>query len=483
MDHETFPHTPPDHRQPAHLISRRSVVQAGLVAPSLWLLSRGGAMPAAAAVDTRFEGWRPWLLSSAGQVRPRSIPRFDPAELAELRDFQERRTAETMASVEFWDDPTIIMPWTNLTLELIKTRRPSPVRAGRALALLHTALFDTLLATADARRHSDRPHPATVDPGIIPLGQVASRGGSFPSEHAAVAAAAATVLTYLFPDDGARDLAALTELSRLWAGQAVRSDLEAGQAIGYAVGQRAVARGLNDQSNLTWDGAGPPGEPGAWEPTPPRYVELPADPTAGRWRPWVLPNGAAFRPSPPPPYRSPAWRAEVGAVRFAVTHRTRAQADAAYFWAGGPGTVTPGGLWIEIARDMIRDDDLSPLSAARVMALTSVAMFDAFICCWDAIYAYWMARPITADPSLNVLIPTPPFPSYTSGHSTISTAAATVLGYLFPAREAELAARAAEARNSRLWAGIHFAIDNEMGAVGGAMLGRLVMGRDAVRTI
>jgi membrane-associated phospholipid phosphatase len=88
-----------------------------------------------------------------------------------------------------------------------------------------------------------------------------------------------------------------------------------------------------------------------------------------------------------------------------------------------------------------------------------------------------MARPITADPTLEVLIPTPPFPSYTSGHSTISTAAATVLGYLFPADEANLAARANEAKNSRLWAGIHFPIDNEMGALGGGMIGRLVVAR------
>ena len=50
-----------------------------------------------------------------------------------------------------------------------------------------------------------------------------------------------------------------------------------------------------------------------------------------------------------------------------------------------------------------------------MLALTSVAMADAFICCWDAKYAYWTARPITADPTLDVLIPTPPFPSYTSG--------------------------------------------------------------------
>jgi membrane-associated phospholipid phosphatase len=147
------------------------------------------------------------------------------------------------------------------------------------------------------------------------------------------------------------------------------------------------------------------------------------------------------------------------------------------FWAGGPGTVTPAGLWIEIARDLIVRDGLDAPHAARVLALASVAMADGFICCWDAKYAYWTARPITADPSLAVLIPTPPFPSYTSGHSTISTAAATVLGYLFPADEADLAARANEAKQSRLWAGIHFPIDNEMGALGGGMIGRLVVAR------
>ena len=74
-------------------------------------------------------------------------------------------------------------------------------------------------------------------------------------------------------------------------------------------------------------------------------------------------------------------------------------------------------------------------------------------------------------------MPTPPFPSYTSGHATISAAASTVLAHLFPEDEVALAARAEEARNSRLWAGIHFPIDNDMGAVAGRMVGRLVAER------
>jgi hypothetical protein len=164
----------------------------------------------------------------------------------------------------------------------------------------------------------------------------------------------------------------------------------------------------------------------------------------------------------------------VAAVQEAVANRTPEQEAAAIYWAGGPGTVTPAGLWIEHAMELIRRDGLDSAHAARVLALTSVAMADAFVCCWDAKFAYWMARPITADPTLDVLFPTPPFPTYTSGHSTISAAAAAILGHLFPADAADLAARAEEAKHSRLWAGIHFPIDNEVGAAMGGMLGRVV---------
>ncbi|MBN9012875.1 MAG: vanadium-dependent haloperoxidase, partial [Rhizobiales bacterium] len=182
-------------------------------------------------------------------------------------------------------------------------------------------------------------------------------------------------------------------------------------------------------------------------------------------------------PPAPPAAGSPPWQAEVGAVREAVARRTSDQETAVNFWAGGSGTVTPGGLWVQVARDLIVRDGLDLPHAARVLALVSVAIADGFACCWDAKYAYWSERPITADPTLAVLIPTPPFPSYTSGHATISAAAAAVLAHLFPADAADLAAKAQQAAASRLWAGIHFAIDNEMGATGGGMVGRLVAER------
>jgi membrane-associated phospholipid phosphatase len=423
--------------------------------------------------------WRTWLLTSSDELRPPEPAPPTPDEFSELVDLQGQRTAVTLATTAYWNEPTVVLPWTNLTLDLIRVHTPNPVRAARALALLHVALFDTLVATGDARAAYPRPGPAT-DKALVPLGKAAPEASSFPSDQAAVAAAASTVLTYLFPKESAGTLSALADdaaTSQLLAGRAFRSDVEAGQAIGRTVGERAVARGTADGSDTSWDGSGRLTDPGSWQPTPPGYFQQPVDPLAGTWRPWLLASGDQYRPAPPPPYGSPAWMAELAAVQEAVARRTPEQEDAAQFWAGGPGTVTPAGMWIEIARDLLIRDGLGALQAARVLALTSVAMADGFICCWDAKYTYWTARPITVDPSLDVLIPTPPFPSYTSGHSTISAAAATVLGYLFPGDEAHLAERADEARHSRLWAGIHYPLDNEMGALGGGMIGRLVVAR------
>jgi membrane-associated phospholipid phosphatase len=400
--------------------------------------------------------------------------------LAELRRLQGERTAEIARMVEAWATGPAVLPWTALALDLISIHRPNPVRAGRALALLHTAMADAVIATWDAKAAYPRPVPSSLDGALVPIGPEVVSPSGFPSEHAAVAGVAASVLPYLFPREPADAIAKLADeaaLSRLYAGANVRSDVEAGLALGRAVGERAIARGKADGSDATWDGKNRPSTDGHWQPTPPAYAQHPAEPLAGTWWPWVLGSGDAYRPAPPPAWGSPAWQAELEAVQEAVANRTPEQEAAVRFWAGGPGTVTPAGLWTQIARDLVVREELDLPHAARALALTAVAMYDAFICCWDAKYAYWTARPITADPSLDVLIPTPPFPSYISGHSTISAAAATVLGHLFPTEAEDLAAKAMEAKNSRLWAGIHFPIDNEVGATGGGMVGRLMVMR------
>jgi membrane-associated phospholipid phosphatase len=230
-----------------------------------------------------------------------------------------------------------------------------------------------------------------------------------------------------------------------------------------------------DGSDREWDGTRLHKGEGYWAPTPPRYIPHPLEPLAGSWRTWAVPNVAALRPPPPPSWGTPEWVAQLNAVRQAVAKRTQEQANAALFWAGNDGTFSPAGLWLQIARDMVKRDRLNTLQTAQAMAMTSIAIADAFVCCWDAKYTYWSARPIQADITLDIQFPTPPFPSYTSGHATISGAAATVLGHIFPDDADSLDARAVEAKNSRLWAGFHYPIDNDVGLAHGRQIGRLVL--------
>ena len=68
----------------------------------------------------------------------------------------------------------------------------------------------------------------------------------------------------------------------------------------------------------------------------------------------------------------------------------------------------------------------------RECSLLNMSMHDAAVACWDAKFTYFNPRPSQLDPEIRTVIGVPNFPSYTSGHSTFSAAAAEVLSYLFP---------------------------------------------------
>ena len=144
--------------------------------------------------------------------------------------------------------------------------------------------------------------------------------------------------------------------------------------------------------------------------------------------------------------------------------------------------MTPPGHWNQIAINLIRRHRLSESAAARVLAGLNTAQADAFIACWDAKYTYWSERPVTAirrefDPNFLSYIATPPFPSYVSGHSTTSAAAAESLSAFFPRARMRLRAWAEEAAVSRLYGGIHFRSDNEVGLALGKKVGRAAVSR------
>ena len=136
----------------------------------------------------------------------------------------------------------------------------------------------------------------------------------------------------------------------------------------------------------------------------------------------------------------------------------------------------------------MRSEGLSARRAAHVFATLNTAQADAFIACWDSKFAYWSERPGTGirrelDPGWLSYIATPPFPSYVSGHSTTSGAAAAVLAGFFPGERARLWRQAEEAALSRLYGGIHFRSDNEAGLELGRAVGRLALGRLAERAL
>ena len=218
-----------------------------------------------------------------------------------------------------------------------------------------------------------------------------------------MAGAASTVLAYLFPDaspDGFAGLADEAATSRLWAGAAYRSDVEAGLALGRAVGELAVAAAKSDGSDAEWDGSGQPSGDGYYEPTPPDFVDPPFGVLAGTWATWVLPSGDVIRPAPFPEYGSPAWQAELAGVRAATSGRTLAQERIIDYWL----SKGPNGFYTEYALALIERERLGEAETAGVLAMLSVAIYDTFVAVWDAKYHYWIARPITVDPELNMYI-------------------------------------------------------------------------------
>jgi hypothetical protein len=316
-----------------------------------------------------------------------------------------------------------VTPWIAATLAEIRRRSLNPPRAARALALVSVAL-DRAVRTA--------PHG---------------------SERAAAATAAATVLAEVSP---AR--------ARVFLRKARRGGAS---PLGRRIGRALVRRARTDGADGPAPDVVPPPGPATWTPSPPRF-DAPAEPGVARWRPWHLARPDALRPGPPPAYRGERHLAEAREVLDVARAPTPAQRALALHWNDGAGSDTPPGHWNRIALRLIAGGRTGARRAAAVLAALNTAQYDALIACWDAKYAYWAKRPVTVvraelDPGFTPLIPTPPHPSYPSGHAATSGAAAAVLGAAFPRAATRLDRLAADAAVSRVLGGIHFSSDSLVG--------------------
>jgi hypothetical protein len=192
--------------------------------------------------------------------------------------------------------------------------------------------------------------------------------------------------------------------------------------------------------------------PGRWVPTPPAYSDA-AEPHWNEIRTIVMDSASQFIPPPPPVFdiknKDGKYYHEVIAIKNAVDSLTPEQEHIANFWDDNPfklnvsGHVmfstkkfSPPGHWMGIVGIAAEKDKADFPKTVYAYAITSIALFESFIQCWDEKYRHNTARPETVinkyiDPEWRPLLQTPPFPEYTCGHSTASSSTAEALTHVF----------------------------------------------------
>lgn len=370
-----------------------------------------------------------------------------------------------------------VLNWNNQALNAIRLARTPPPIASHHLAALHAAVFDTVNGIA-------RTHRSWLVADAAPAGA---------DIDAAIASASHTVIHGLWGQAANPQVYTSAYESALAAipdGKAKDDGIAFGKKVADAVLAIRGKSGWNKQVEGVFSST----EPGKWRETPPGF-RPPVLPHWARVVPFVMKSPDQFRAPPPPALDSQesadelAEIARIGARDGA--ERTEYETLAAPFWADDLGSATPPGHWNAIAQDLARRNNLSVFETARLFALLNLACADAGISCWDTKFHYNTWRPETAirevTPEINPhaaahpdfipLMASPAHPSYTSGHSTFSSAASRVIERFFGTDEIEFTTtsdglpgavrtfkRLSDARNevgmSRLWGGIHVMSDN-----------------------
>jgi hypothetical protein len=463
------------------------------------------------SLDPTAGSWHMILLTGPTQIAvpaPASVTSAAyVAELDAIKTSQANLTTDQRKSIAYWSGGGV-MRWNQIVRELVArynlppapkdeggypvpdAENPfgdpafpfaNPVYAARAYSYMSAAQYDALKAAWYWKFQYNRLSPAKNDNSITALIPISGLP-SYPSEDAVISGVTVEMLKTLFPAavEEVTVKAAEQRNAALWSGKATASDLAAGLALGKSVAAVFLARAAGDGmrtaggSAVLWqalaDSATARGEI-AWV-----SREIPARPPMlplfGQVRAWNLTPAdiVAERPPPPPSTGSQQMKDETAEVKRTVEHLTSAQLAIAQKWNDGAGTYSPPGHWNDVALEYVRDAKMSEVRAARVFALLNMALHDAGVGCWEAKYHYFNPRPSQLDPSIKTEIGIPNFPSYTSGHSTFSAAGAVILSYLFPSGATSFAAMRDEAGISRLYGGIHYRTDIEVGKLHGGRI-------------
>jgi membrane-associated phospholipid phosphatase len=472
-----------------------------------------------AKADANAGIWKPILLTSASEfscVAPIATSSPDyTIQLNEIKSFQNEITAEENALVNYWGAGAVLR-WNEIMRELVAKHNIPPAEnpdgtypipnannplayptfpfanppyAARAYAYLSAAQYDACVAAYHYKTIFNRPAPFTIDANIRTL-LPKSTLSSYPSEDGVVLGASVEMLKLLFPGDQdfINKKAEEHKRARLIAGANVRSDLEAGEALGKLVASKFVARARNDRAgsaagNATiWaqqeaDCIARGEKPWISLETPKRPGMLPL---FGKVKTFLFDSATMVtnvRPGPPPSTSSTQFKAALEEVYNISKNITKEQLRIAHYWADGVNTFTPPGHWNYIAATDFVNQNFSEARWARNMALLNMSLMDAAVVCWDAKYLYYSPRPSQMDNRIKTVTGLPNFPAYISGHSTFSGAAATILGYIIPSRATDYTTMAKEASESRLYGAIHYRSDCETGLITGEKVGAFAKAR------
>jgi hypothetical protein len=455
-----------------------------------------------ASTDADGGKWKPILLKSASEVvvaKPVALTTTEGvAALNEVETASANVTAEQQKAIDYWGANGLVR-WNEIMRNLVAKYNLAPVAnadgtypipsaanaaaypnfpfsnppyASRAYAYFSAAAYDALISAWAYKYQYNQPAPYQQKSSItarLPKTTLPS----YPSEDAVVSGVAEQLLIAFFPleADFIKTKAEEQRQVRLWAGMNTKQDLTAGTELGKAVATKFIDRSKADNmgkavgNQAVWDQLASQAQAKygwQWQ-----SLESPARPPMlplfGQVKLWVTPSVEAVRPEMPPAIGSAAFNTALDEVRNIQKNPTHEQERIANYWADGLSTYTPPGHWNRIAADNIIATNMNSLRTARTFAYLNMAMMDAAVSCWDTKYVYHYPRPAQADPSIKTLLGVPNFPSYTSGHSTFSAAAANVLGYIFSSRNNEFVQMAQEASESRIYGGIHYRFDCESG--------------------
>ena len=451
--------------------------------------------------------WDPIVLTSANQIAVAAPADVNSTvyqqELASLKTVQSNLTPAQREAANYWTNNPLIR-WNEIALELAAKYNlipgpnpdgtytlpnpatpegPSPfpfahpAYTSRALAYLSVAQFDAMITAWKYKYQFKRMGPSQYD-GSIKSVYGNSALPAYPSDGAVIAIVSRDILKAMFPLEAAYlDERADEHISSLlWAGANVESDIEAGRQIGNAMVPIIMARARTD--GMAKAQCPKPVSDSIAQSAVERFgwkwenMELPKRPVGlaplfCNVRMWNVPNLEVVRPVPPPAIGSPEFNVAVAELKHMQDNMTDRMRKIANWWSDGLGSYTPPGHWNRFAKDFLIKYKENPLRSARTMAYMNMAIMDAGISCWDAKYFYHYPRPIQTIPGFKTIVGTPNFPSYSSGHSTFSAAASTVLSYVFPQEKALCEGWANEAAESRIYGGIHYRFDAEIGLTQG----------------